>query len=99
MYVSYSEKDMAEVGRSTADGKKRGSEEMKESEVSHQSMLYPHLMDLFSSLGDRLQQSHVLDARALLSERQSKVQNFYFLLRVGEESKTLSVSPCSLFDQ
>lgn len=66
---------------------------MKESEVSHQSLLCPHLMDLFSSFGDRLQQSHVLNAKALLSESKSKVQTFYSLLSsFREESEILSVS-------
>lgn len=75
-------REMLEVGRSTADGES-GREEMKGSEVSHQSLLCPHLMDLFSSLGDRLQQSSVLipeernKAKALLSESESKVQNYF----------------------
>lgn len=43
---------------------------MKESEVSHQILLCPHLMDLFSSPGDCLEQSHVLNAKALLSENE-----------------------------
>lgn len=62
---------------------------MKESEVSHQSLLCPHLMDLFSSSGERLEQSHVLNTKALLSENEPKLQNFYPLLSsFREESES-----------
>lgn len=73
------EGEMLEAGRNTADGE-RGQEQMKGSEVSHQSLLCLDLTDLFSSPGDRLQQSHApipvqrYKAKASLSESESKVQ-------------------------
>lgn len=74
---------MLEAERSTADGE-RGQEQMKGSKVSHQSLLCPDLIDLFSSLEDpqppTVSCTHTIgktQAKALFSDSESKVQNVF----------------------